>query len=170
MLCAVAATPALLSVPPEAPGTLVKRLGLGEVLQQLFFLTSSFGISLSCPSSDNFHSRNPACWKLHPLISQMSQTAPFLSLPPRFSSLLSCRCSPPPLGQAGHPHGETEEMLFRKDVSSWQSAYLRDLAAFCMSSNSSHTPTITITTAYVSLSQQVFQQINLKDFSLADCI
>lgn len=64
-------------------------------------------------------------------------------------------------------------MLFRKDVSFWQPAYLRDLAALCMSSNCSnlsHAPAIAITTAYVSLSQQVFQQINLKGFSLADCI
>lgn len=64
-------------------------------------------------------------------------------------------------------------MLFAKDVSSWQPAYLRDLSALCMSSNClnpSHSPAITITTVYVSLPQQVFQQINLKGFSLADCI
>ena len=169
----MAATPALLSMPPEAPGRLVKGPGLAEVLQQLLFLTCSFGISLSHPSSDNFHSRNPACWKLHPLISQMSQAAPFLSLPPQLSSLPSCRCLPPYLVQGGHPYEETEEMVFRKDVSSWQPAYLRDLAALRTSSNCSnpsHTPAITITTAYVSLSQQVFQRINLKGFSLADCI
>lgn len=168
----MAATPALLSVPPEAPGRPVKRPGLGEVLQQLLFLTSSFSISLSHPNSDNFLSRNPACWKLHPLISQMAQAAPFLSLPPHLSSLLSCRCFLPCLVQAGQPHGETEEMLFRKDVSSWQPAYSRDLAALRMSSNCSNPsrmPAITITTAYVSLSQLVFQRINLKGFSLADC-
>lgn len=150
----------------------MKRLGLGEVLQQLLFLTSSLGISLSSPSpsSGNFCSRNPACWKLHPLISQISPAAPSLSLPPCLSSLPSCRCVPACLVQAGHPHRETKEMLFRKDVSSWQPAYLRDLAALRMSSNPSHTPAITITTVYVSLSQQVFQQINLKGFGLADCI
>lgn len=64
-------------------------------------------------------------------------------------------------------------MLFTKDVSSWQPAHLRDLSALCMSSNCStlsHTSAITITTAPVSLSLRVFQQINFKGFSLAACI
>lgn len=155
---------------PLNPRRLMKRPRLGEMLQQLLFLTTSFGTSLSRPSSGNFHSRNPVCWKLPPLISQVSQGAPFLSLTSHPSSLLSL---PPCLVQGGHPHGETEDMLFRKDISSWQPAHLRDLAVPCTSSNCnnrSQTAAITITTAYVSPSQQVLQQINLKCFSLADCI
>lgn len=56
-------------------------------MQQLLFLTSSFGISLSLSSSDNFHSRKPVCWKHVPRCLRLLLSFPSLPVPPLCSAV-----------------------------------------------------------------------------------
>lgn len=61
----------------------------------------------------------------HPLVSQKSQAAPFLSLPLSLPVSLLCQAAGTflhILTKLDIHMGETEAMLFRKAVGSWQAA------------------------------------------------